>query len=89
MEIEDQRLKLSFKNADYALNEPMLRAVLNGYAIDISKQIDEYNTVSQNYENLKNQAMHPTKESKSKRIGYKSDDDSTSDFDSDGFYSSY
>ena len=37
LEVENSTFRLGVKNPDYALNEPILRAVLNGYHIDISK----------------------------------------------------
>lgn len=43
--MEDSIFRLGVQNPDYALNEPMLRSVLNGYYIDISKQVEEYNAV--------------------------------------------
>ena len=37
IDVENSTFRLGIKNPDYALNDPMLRAVLNGYHIDISK----------------------------------------------------
>ena len=40
--VEDEILTLSTLNSEYAINEKMLRAVLNGYSIDMTEPCTKY-----------------------------------------------